>query len=95
MVLSPGEANLFFGRQLHKEGLPYTSAGGIGFSLTDPVNWARRTVQVEATVNTVQEGCQAIANAVMKNKTNARRLGCPQGLGRAIQSSAGTCNVDD
>ena len=50
---------------------------------------------MEATANMVQEGHQAIADAVMEKKTKARGLGCPQGLGRAIWSLAGTCNVDD
>ena len=48
VVLAPEEANLFFGRQSHKEGLPYTSAMDVRFSLTGPINWARKTVQGEA-----------------------------------------------
>ena len=39
VTLAPGEAILFFWRWSHKEGLPYTSARDIGFSLTGPVNW--------------------------------------------------------
>ena len=38
-------------------GLLYDNAHDVEFGLRGPVNWARRTVQVEATVNTVQEGC--------------------------------------
>ena len=60
VVLAPGAAILFFGRHLCKEGLPYTSAKDAGFSLTDPVNWAGRTAQVEVTANMVKWGCQAI-----------------------------------
>ena len=56
VILAPGEAILFFGRQLCKEGLPFGSARDIRFSLTGSVNWAGRLAQVEATVNTVQEG---------------------------------------
>ena len=52
-------------------------------------------VQVEGTANTMQEGLQAIADAVMEKKMEARGLGCTGGLGKAIWSSAGTCNVDD
>ena len=45
MVLAPGAAILFFGRWLHKEGLPFRSARDIGFGLTGPLNWVGRTVQ--------------------------------------------------
>ena len=37
VVLALREAILFFGRQLHKWGLPYMSARDIGFSFTGPV----------------------------------------------------------
>ena len=30
----------------------------VGFCLGSPVNWAGREAQVEATVSTVQEGCE-------------------------------------
>ena len=62
--------------------------------MTGAINWARRTAQVEVTANMVQEGCQAIADAVMEKKTKTRSLRC-QEVGRAIRPSAGTCNVDD
>ena len=67
----------------------------LGFSLTGPVNWARRTAQVKVTANMVQEDLQTIADAVMKKKAKARGSGCPKWLGKAVWSSAGTCNVDD
>ena len=51
-----------------QRGTPYTSARDAGFSLTGPINWAGRTAQVEANANTVQEGHQAIADAVMEKK---------------------------
>ena len=95
VVLAAGEAILFFGGWSHKEGLPYTSARDIGYSLTGPINWARRTGQVEVTANMVQEGHWAIADAVMEKQTKARGLGHSQWSGRAIWSSAGACNVDD
>ena len=87
--------NLVFGRWSHKQGLSYTSARDIGFSLTGPVNWARRTAQAEVTLNTVQEAHWAIAEAVIEKKMKARGPGCPWGFGRAIHSSFGTCNVYD
>ena len=62
VILAPGKAILFFGRWLCREGLPFGSARDIRFSLTGPVNWAGRMAWVEATVNTVQEGSQAIAD---------------------------------
>ena len=95
VVLAPREAILFFGRWLHKEGLPFGNERNIRFSLTGPVNWAGRMTQVEATVNTVQVGHQIIADAVMEKKTKARGTGHLQGLGKAIKSLAGVCKVDD
>ena len=61
VVLAPGEVILLFGRQLHKEGLPYTSARDVGFSLTGPFNWAGRTAQGEVT-----EGHQSFVDTVMR-----------------------------
>ena len=40
--------------------------------LTGPVNWPGRTAQVEVTVNPAQVGHQAIADAVVENRTMAR-----------------------
>ena len=62
-----------------------------GFSLTGPVIWARRTVQVELTANSVQEGHQVIVHAVME-RTKGRGQGHPCRSIRAILSLAGTCN---
>ena len=47
VVLALGEAILF----------PMGNAKDVRFSLTGPINWASRTVQVEDTANTVQESC--------------------------------------
>ena len=55
-VLALGEAILFFGRHLHKEGLLCCDAQDIKHGLMGSVTWAGRTGQVEATVNTMQEG---------------------------------------
>ena len=41
------------------------------------INWASRTAQVEVTINTEQEGHQAIADAVMEKRTKAWGPGCP------------------
>ena len=47
MVLSPGEAILFFGRHFKNEGLPYHKASDVKFGLRGPFNWARRSAQIE------------------------------------------------
>ena len=60
-----------------QRGAPLYKCRDIGFSLTGPVNWARRTAEVEATANKVQEGHQAIGHAFMEKKMNARGLGAP------------------
>ena len=83
VVLASGEAILFFGWQSLKEKLPFGNTRDAEFSLTDPVNWARRAVQVELTVNTVHGGHWAIVDAVMEKKTKAREPGCPWGTVKA------------
>ena len=77
VVLAPGEAILFFGCQSLKEGIPLRNARNVGFSLTGPVNWVCRTVQVQVTVNTIQEGHQAIVDAVVEMRTKVRGPGHP------------------
>ena len=49
MVLTLEEVVLFFGRHSHREGLPCRIARDIEFSMRGPVNWVRRTAQVEVT----------------------------------------------
>ena len=95
VVLVPGEAILFFGRCSLREGLLCSSAEDVELGLRGPVNWAVRTVQVEAIINTIQEGCQVMMDAVMEKKTMARGLGHPWGSRGATQSSAATCNIDN
>ena len=75
MVLSPGEAILFFGKHSKNEGLPYCKARGIEFGLGGPFNWAGRSVQIEALRKTVQEGHHAILEAVVEKKTKATGSG--------------------
>ena len=72
------------------------NARDIRFSLTGPVDWAGKPVQIEVTVNAVQEGCQAIADAVVeKRRTKAREPGCPQGMTKATQAPAAAYNNED
>ena len=89
------EAILSYGRCSCNEGLLYRNAQDIELSLRDPVSWTGRAAQVEVTVNTVWEGCQAIVDAVMEKKIKARGPGQPQGLRSAIQSSTTTCNINN
>ena len=61
-----------------------------------PVNPARRTAQVEATVNTMQEGhTELLQMPSLRRKMEARGPGCLQGSRRATQLSAVACNVKD
>ena len=77
VVLTPGEAILFFGWWSHKEGLPLWNTRDVGFSLMDPIKWASRAAQVNTTMKTVQDGCWAITKTVVEKKTKARGPGCP------------------
>ena len=72
VVLALREAILFFGWWSLKEGIPLGDPRDVGFNLASPVNWARREAQVEMMVSTVQEGHQAIADAIMEKTTKAR-----------------------
>ena len=47
VVLSPGQAILFFGRCSRNEGLPYHRARSIELGLGDPFNWAGRPTQIK------------------------------------------------
>ena len=75
MVLSPGEAILFFGRCSKNEVLPYHRARNVEFDLGVPFNWAGRSVQIEALRKTMQEGHHAILEAVVEKKMKARGPG--------------------
>ena len=79
VVLASGEAILFFGRQSLKEGLPHGKARDVAFSVAGPVIWAGRQAHVKTTVNAVQEGHSAIADAVVEKGMKAQGPGCPQG----------------
>ena len=74
-----GGAVLFFGRCLCKEGLLYRDTQDVKLSLRGPVSWAGRTAQEKATVKSMQEGHQAISDAIIEKKMKARDPGHPQG----------------
>ena len=73
MVLSPGEAILFFSRHSKNERLPYHKARDVEVCLGGPFNTARRSVQIEALRKTVQEGCHALLETVAEKKMKASR----------------------
>ena len=80
IVLSLGRAILFFGRCSRNEGLLYWKVKDIELGLRGSLNWAGKPAQIEETINTMQEGHQAIAEAVVEKKTKARGAGCPWGM---------------
>ena len=71
------------------------NARDVGFSLTGPVNWGSRTVQVVVTVNTVQEGCQAIADAVVEKRIKTRGPGCPHGMMKVTKAPTAAYNIEE
>ena len=75
MVLTPGEAILFFSRCSRNEGLPYCSARNVEFGLGGPSNWAGRPTQIEALRKSMQQGHHTIAEAVVEKKMKARKPG--------------------
>ena len=79
LVLAPGEAILFFGRQSLKERLPHTEARDIAFSMAGPLIWAGRQTQMKMAVDMVQEGCWAFADAVVEKRMETWGSGHPQG----------------
>ena len=88
MVLSPGEAILFFSRHSRNEGLSYCRARNVEFDLGGPFNWAGRPTQIEALRKTVQEGQCTIIEAVVEKKMKARGPRQPQGITRHPKTPA-------
>ena len=95
VVLASGEVVLFFGRQSLKEGLPLGNTRDVGFSLMDPINWAGRSAHVETTINTLQEGCKDIADAVVENRTKARGPGHPREMTKIMRTPTVACNIEN
>ena len=78
-----------------KEGLPLDDVRDVGFHLDSLVNWAGTETQEEMIVSTVQEGYQAIADAVMGKRTKARGPGCPQGTTKTSQTPTAASNIEE
>ena len=76
-------AILFFGRCSCNEGLLYQKVKDIELGLRGLFNWARKPAQIDVSESTVQEGHQAIADAVMERKTKAREPGHIVGMTNA------------
>ena len=66
----------------------------VRFSLTGPVNETGRTAQVKATVNTIQEGCQAIVDVVEK-RTKARGTGYPHRMTKVMKVPTSDYNIEE
>ena len=88
VVLSHGEAILFFVRCYRNEGLPYHRARYVEFCLGCPFNWVRGPAQIEASIKIVQEGCHVIIEALVEKKTKARKPGQPQGKTKPSKTPA-------
>ena len=78
IVISPGRAILFYGRQSMGEGLKADEARDTAFLLTGSGMWVGKLAYLTANPMTLQEGRRAIAQAVSDNKVKARGPGCPQ-----------------
>ena len=60
-----------------------------------PINWAGRTAQVEVTINTVQEGHQAISDAVVEKRTKARGPGHPHRMMKVMGTPAMAYKIEE
>ena len=95
IVLAHCEAMLFFERSSLKQGLPYGIARDVAFNMAGPVIWARREAKVKMTVNTVQEGHQAIADAGVKKRAKTQEPGHPRGKKKTNQIPATAYNIKE
>ena len=95
MVLSPGEAILFFSRCSKNKELPYHRARNIEFGLGGPFNWAWRPAQIEALKTSMQEGHHTITKAVVERKMKARGPGWPWGKTRHPRTPAAVYDIKE
>ena len=62
----------------------------------DPINWAIRTAQVEATINTVQEGCtEPSRDAVVEKRTKAMGPGHLCGMTKVTWTPAVAYDIEE
>ena len=95
MVLSWGEAILFFGRCSMNEGLPYHRARKIEFGLGGPFNWAGKPTQIEALRKPMQQSHCDIIEAVVEKKMKASVQGQPHGKARHPRTPAVTYDIEE
>ena len=74
---------------------PSQRSRNVAFHVAGPVIWARRGTQVKAIVNTVQEGCQAIADAVVEKRMKVQIPRYPRGKKKTNQTPAMVCNIEE
>ena len=77
VVIGPGRAVPFYGRHSMGEGLTTDEATDATFLLTGAGMWVGKLAYLAADPMTIQEGRQAIAQAVMDCQVKARGPGCP------------------
>ena len=77
VVIGPGRAVLFYGRHSMGEGLMADKARDATFLLTGAGMWVGKLAYLTADPMTIQEGRQAIAEAVTDHQVKARGPGCP------------------
>ena len=78
VVTGPGRVILFYGRRLMGEGLKTDEARDAAFLLTGAGTWVGKSAYLTTNPMTIQEGKQAIAQAISDNRVKARGPGCPQ-----------------
>ena len=77
VVIGPGRAVLFYGRHSLGEGLTMDKASNAAFLLTGVGMWVGKPGYLAANSVTIQEGWQAIAQAITDYRVKARGSGCP------------------
>ena len=77
VVMGPGQAILFCGRQSLGEGLSLGEACNTTFTLSGVISWVGKQAQLNANALTLQEGQQLITQTITKRCIEARGPGCP------------------
>ena len=77
VVIGLGRAVLFYGRHLMGEGLTAEESRDATFLFTGAGMWVGKLTYLATDPMTIQEGKQAIAQAVMDCQVKARGPGCP------------------
>ena len=64
--MGPGQAILFYGRQLLGEGLSLGEIQDVVFTLSGALSWVGKQAQLNANALSLQESWQLIAQAITK-----------------------------